>query len=65
MVGFGGKWGLVIRGRSLSARAGVESRGTVILGKLEAWKGVVDGYKVFSLENSGYRNFILEEKKPE
>ena len=43
----------------------MESHGTVILGKLEAWKGAVDGYKVFHLENSVYRNFVLEEKKSE
>ena len=47
------------------ARAGVELHETVILGKLEAWKGVVDGYKVFYLENPDCRNFILEEKKPQ
>ena len=43
----------------------MELHGTVILDKLEARKGAVDGYKIFYLENSDYRNFVLEEKKPE
>ena len=59
-VGFG-----CPRRESVRARAGVELHGTVILGKLEAQKGVVDGYKVFFLENPNCRNFVLEEKKPE
>ena len=47
------------------ARAGVESHGTAILDKLEAWKGVVDGCKIIDLENPDHRNFVLEEKKLE
>ena len=43
----------------------MESHGTAILGKLEAWKGAVDGYKIIDLENSDHRNFVLEEKKSE
>ncbi len=43
----------------------MESHGTAILDKLEAWKGVVDGCKIIHLENSDHRNFVLEEKKSE
>ena len=43
----------------------MESHGTAILDKLEAWKGGVDGCKIIDLENPDHRNFVLEEKKLE
>ena len=35
-----------------------------MLGMPEAWKGAADGNKVFSMENSSYRNSRSEAKKP-